>query len=105
MVIAVDFDGTLFTNNFPNIGEPIWKTIEWVKHRKSIGDKLILWTCRCDEQLQIAVDACEKVGITFDFINSNDTVRMEEFKSDSRKISADIYVDDKAIRPEELSND
>ena len=38
MVIAVDFDGTLFSNNYPNIGEPNMNVIEWCKQRKKCGD-------------------------------------------------------------------
>ena len=48
--IAVDFDGTLFTNNWPNIGEPKWDVINRVKaeqemvlllfygHAEKVGD-------------------------------------------------------------------
>ena len=32
-IIAIDFDGTLVENAFPEIGAPIWPVIEYVKHR------------------------------------------------------------------------
>ena len=44
-IIACDFDGTLFTNDYPDIGEPIWKTINYCKEQKengAIGNTLLL---------------------------------------------------------------
>ena len=49
-VVAVDFDGTLFENKWPEIGEPNTALIEYLKKRQEQGDKLILWTCRCGGQ-------------------------------------------------------
>lgn len=43
-IIAVDFDGTLCTNKYPDIGEPNKNLIAYLKKRQSNGDKLILWT-------------------------------------------------------------
>lgn len=103
MHIAVDFDGTLFTeNNYPDIGLPIFPTIEKIKQLKEQGHKLILWTCRQGENLQNAIDACKKVGLEFDFINENDPERVKMFQNDCRKIGAHIYIDDRAIRPNEI---
>lgn len=44
--VAVDFDGTLCTNVFPEIGEPKEKTIQFVKSLAASGSKIILHTCR-----------------------------------------------------------
>lgn len=33
-IIAVDFDGTLCVNKFPEIGEPITDTIEYIKKKE-----------------------------------------------------------------------
>lgn len=40
-IIAVDFDGTLCENKWPEIGKPHTDVIEYVKKRKNAGDKLI----------------------------------------------------------------
>lgn len=45
-IIAVDFDGTLCENQWPEIGEPKKEVITYLKERQTAGDKLILWTCR-----------------------------------------------------------
>lgn len=104
MTIAVDFDGTLFTEkNFPYFGQPIHANIELVKKLKQMGHTIILWTCRVDEALQIAINACKQFGLTFDFVNENNPKRIERFKNDCRKIGADIYIDDRCIHPSNLA--
>lgn len=97
-IIAVDFDGTLFESNYPDIGRPIRKVIKWCRQRKREGCCLILWTCREGEALEEAVDACRSVGLEFDYINQNAPEIIElHGGSDCRKIYADIYLDDHAI--------
>ena len=100
--IAVDFDGTLFTENFPNIGEPKWRVINWCKKQREEGNILILWTCREGELLSKAVQACRDVGLEFDFVNENTAHRLKKYGNDCRKIGADIYMDDKAMNVKEL---
>ena len=96
-VIAVDFDGCICSMNYPNIGEPNWEVINALKEEKASGSKIILWTCRCDEALQAAVEACSSWGLQFDTVNENVPERLVKYGySDSRKISADEYWDDLA---------
>lgn len=47
-IIAVDFDGCLATNKFPEVGDPINKTISRLKQEQVNGAKVILWTNRRD---------------------------------------------------------
>lgn len=97
---AVDFDGTLFTNKWPDIGEPNIRLIEYLKKQVAGGDvKLILWTCRVGEKLDAAVNACTEQGLHFDAINENLPEVIEEFGSDCRKIFAHEYIDDRSIHP------
>lgn len=96
MIIAVDFDGTIVTNKYPEIGEPDYKIISELLSHKLNGDKIILWTCRNGEKLQRAVEFCIDLGLRFDAINEN----LDEIKvvwgNDTRKVYADEYWDDKA---------
>lgn len=94
-IIAVDFDGTLCENKWPEIGEPNLELIAYLKERQAAGDKLILWTCRRDEILQNAVVWAAKHGIIFDAVNANLPEVLEWMGGDSRKIFADVYIDDK----------
>ena len=95
-VIAVDFDGTLCENKWPRIGRPNYKVINYLRKEKKKGSKLILWTCRSDDRLRDAIDWCKKNGLEFDAINENLKEIIDVFGSDSRKIFAHEYIDDKA---------
>ena len=99
MIIAVDFDGTLCEECWPEIGAPNLRLIGELIYRKGLGDKLILWTCRSDIQLMQAVTWCKSFGLTFDAVNENLPEIIERYGSDSRKITADIYIDDRAEKP------
>lgn len=97
MVFAVDFDGTLSFGQWPGVGEPNKGLISFLINRKKKGDKLILWTCREGKSLDTAVDWCFEQGLEFDAINDNLPEIVEQYHWNSRKISCDFYIDDKAI--------
>lgn len=96
--LAVDFDGCLCFNNWPDIGAPNYAAIAAVRARKAQGWKIILWTCRVGDALDAAVGWCAEHGLTFDAVNENLPERIALYASDSRKVSADEYWDDRAIR-------
>lgn len=107
MVIALDFDGTLCEHKFPEIGKPRLWLIEMAKKWRNQGHKLILWTCREDvlienefwpirNYLTEAVEFCAKYGLEFDALNRNLGEDKHPPQCFSRKIIADIYIDDKA---------
>jgi hydroxymethylpyrimidine pyrophosphatase-like HAD family hydrolase len=101
-IIAVDADGTLWNDEFPEIGSSInTEFIDSLKRDQKKGAKLILWTCRTNEDggrayLDEAVDKCKECGLVFDAVNDN----IAEVKArgwDARKVYADVYLDDKAV--------
>lgn len=96
-IFAVDFDGTLCENNWPEIGKPNKELIKYLKKAQANGDKLILWTSRNEELTQKAVDWCKKQGLIFDAVNENLPESIEHFGGDSRKIYATDYIDDKNL--------
>ena len=91
MIIAVDFDGTLCTDAYPKIGRIISETADIVRRFSERGDTIILYTCKN------AVRWCKKHNIPIDFVNENVPERAKIYGSDCRKISADIYIEDKSI--------
>lgn len=93
-IIAVDFDGTLCENKYPNIGAMNTYLIDLLKKRQKVGDKIILWTCRVGKKLQEAIDKCKEHGLIFDAVNENIPEIIKSFGSDTRKIFADEYIDD-----------
>ena len=101
MIIAVDFDGTLCANDWPRIGAPRTAVLAYLRLRKEQGDQLILWTNRRGERLSQAVEWCKDHGIEFDAVNENLPEIVEKFGGDCRKVYADVYLDDKAMKPEE----
>lgn len=96
-IYAVDFDGTLCESVYPGIGSPNLALIEHLKKRRKQGNKVILWTCRCGQRLNEAVNWCWDRGLEFDAVNENLPEMIEWYGNDCRKIFADVYIDDKAI--------
>ncbi|MCY1723250.1 HAD hydrolase family protein [Prolixibacteraceae bacterium Z1-6] len=96
MIIAVDFDGTIVKHRYPSIGKEIPYAIKTLKLFQEKGHRVILWTYRSGKELDKAVNFCKKKGLTFYAINSN--YEGEELDvTISRKIYADIYIDDRNI--------
>ena len=91
--IAVDFDGTLCKEEWPGIGAPNEKLIDFLIRWRQDGNKVILWTCRENTMLVQAVDWCAEHGLHFDAVNCNLPERVIAYNNDSRKIGADYYID------------
>ncbi len=127
-VVAVDFDGTLCREAYPEIGEARTEIIVALIRLRAEGVRLILWTCRCDNircasdirgedcevasltegvpddkfpwtrnLLREAVAWCRERGLEFDAVNENLADRAALYGGDPRKISADLYLDDKGL--------
>lgn len=96
-ILAVDFDGTLCTDCYPKIGEANRRLIRTLKELQGAGDRIILWTCRQGQALEEALCFCRAWGLAFDAVNENLPEIISRYGSDSRKIYADIYIDDRSI--------
>lgn len=92
MVIAIDFDGTCVTHAFPNVGKEIG-AVDVIKALVNKGHKIILFTMRDLEYLTPAVAWFEKNDIPLYGINDNPGAKW----STSRKVYADMYIDDMAL--------
>lgn len=103
-IFAVDFDGTLSFGQWPGVGPPNEALINFLKERKNIGDRLILWTCREGQELKVAIDFCEECGLKFDAVNDNLPEIIEKYGVNSRKVSCDYYIDDRAVFVKEFKN-
>lgn len=98
MTICIDFDGTIAEHQYPDIGPSVPGAFQWMKEFQSAGAKLILWTMRSDSAksgptLTQAVEFCRKNGVEFYGVNENPT---QSSWTDSRKVYAQLYVDDAA---------
>lgn len=106
MIIAVDFDGVLCENRWPDIGAPNKRLINHLAKLKMDGHTIILWTCRTDEPfedtktgqtrflLNEAVEFCSMHGLTFNHINEPDLDNVLTYGRNPRKIYAHVYIDD-----------
>lgn len=95
LTIAVDFDGTIVENKYPEIGKPKMFAFESLKKLQEEGHQLILWTYRHGDKLSEAVEFCKMHGIEFYAVNKS--YPEEDFEGVSRKILADIFIDDRNI--------
>lgn len=93
MIIAVDYDGTLEVNGKMN--EPLLDSLRRNQQRGSI---VILWTCREGKSLQKAMKTLSKHGFRPNFVNCNCPQAVAMMGHDSRKVYADVYIDDKNAR-------
>jgi hypothetical protein len=98
MFIGIDFDGTMVTHKYPELGEPLDYAVEVVHKLMKAGHKIILYTMRSDTEkgnrLQEAVDYMEGEGIVLYGVNENKT---QKHWTDSPKIFCNLYIDDAAL--------
>lgn len=97
MIIAIDFDGTLHLGQFPAIGIPAPDAIKVMKQLKADGHYLIINTARSGDDLLNAINWLLEKGIPFDRVNDNYPVNVATYGSNSRKIYAHLYVDDRQV--------
>ena len=93
MYIAVDFDGTCVTHDYPRIGKEIGAT-KVLKRLVEAGHKLILNTMRSGKELQDAIHWFNKNGIELYGVNENPT---QKRWTTSPKVYAHMYIDDAAF--------
>ncbi len=97
--IAVDFDGTIVTHDYPNIGSELPFATETLRMLIKDRHRLILWSVREGKLLQDAVDWCKERGVEFYAVNRDfpEERGVENNNHFSRKLKADYFIDDKGI--------
>ena len=93
MIIAVDFDGTCVTHEYPRIGRYIGAQPVLKKLTKE-GHQLILYTMRSGKELEDAVGWFRENEIELWGINENPE---QKRWTQSPKIYAHLYIDDAAL--------
>tara|TARA_R110002050_G_scaffold270458_3_gene413532 strand:- start:1544 stop:1957 length:414 start_codon:yes stop_codon:yes gene_type:complete len=97
-IIAVDFDGTIVDDMFPEIGKPKVFAFQTLKMLQKDGHRLILWTYRFGRKLDEAVNFCRENGIEFYAVNKSFPEEILNEREASRKINADIFIDDRNLQ-------
>jgi hypothetical protein len=94
MIINIDFDGSVVTHEYPNVGKDIGAQ-PVLKKLIDNGHQLILFTMRgTNSRLKDAIDWFEKNQIPLYGINKNPS---QTSWTNSPKSHADIIIDDTAI--------
>ncbi|GHU77182.1 hypothetical protein AGMMS49992_24340 [Clostridia bacterium] len=84
-VIAIDFDGTLCSDAYPDIGNAREAIIKLAKEAQRYGANIVLWTCREGDLLNEALTWCKKHGLQFAAVNDNIPARIALWGNNSRK--------------------
>lgn len=93
MYIAVDFDGTCVTHEYPNIGKDIG-AVPVLKKLTDGGHKIILNTMRSGDKLKEAMQWFTDNNIPLYGANENPT---QKSWTESPKVFANLYIDDAAL--------
>lgn len=93
MIIAVDFDGTCVTHEYPGIGRDIGAA-PVLRALVAQGHHLILWTMRSGKTLADAVEWFNSNEIPLFGVNHNEN---QSSWTDSPKVYAQLYIDDAAF--------
>ena len=93
MYIAVDFDGTCVTHEYPKVGKDIG-AVPVLKKLTDSGHKIILNTMRSGKELAAAIKWFIDNDIPLFGANENPT---QKSWTTSPKVYADLYIDDAAL--------
>lgn len=88
--IAIDFDGTIVTHEYPEIGDDLG-AVPVLKELEAKGYKLILLTMRSGHLLEEALEWLAEKGIKPYAVNENPS---QSSWTKSPKVHADLYIDD-----------
>lgn len=96
-IISIDYDDTIVVADYPRAGIIKPHAKEVINRLYDAGHKILIWTCRAEERKTIAYDYLITNGVRFHLINENLPEVQELYGGDTRKMSADIYIDDKQL--------
>lgn len=96
-ILAIDFDGTIAHASYPELGDPKPNAVEVIRKLKEEGCYIIIWTCREGQHLHWIAAYCDLHGIPYDSINEQHPDIFNFYKNNTRKVLADIYLDDRNL--------
>lgn len=96
-VLAIDFDGTICDESFPEIGNLKPNADKYINRLHDEGFHIVINTCRSGRYEGMAHQFLKELGVRYHFMNCNMPYMIDEYGQDCRKISADIYIDNKSL--------
>ena len=103
MIIAIDFDGTVVTHNYPKVGHDIGAEIV-LRKLVDKGHQLILWTMRHNSYVETDDSTGEELTEAIQWFSDNSITLYgvqrnpeQEAWTQSPKCYAQLYIDDAAL--------
>lgn len=96
-VLAIDFDGTICEESFPKVGALKPDADKYINMLYNEGFHIVINTCRSGTYEGMAHHFLKEKGVHYHYLNCNMPYMIEEYGQDCRKISADIYIDNKSL--------
>lgn len=97
MHISVDCDGKIWKQNYPDLGELLPGAKNVINYLYDRGHTIVINTCRANHFAENAKAYLINNGIKFNFFNENDPKLISKYGTDTRKVSADAYLDDRSL--------
>lgn len=95
--IAVDFDNTLFVNEYPEVGLLVPGASKFMKKLKDAGHLLLIWTCRTNTGLHDKENVTKDLEMIAAKLTEHDIPFDEIVSGEPGKLMADFYIDDRAV--------
>jgi hypothetical protein len=96
-ILAIDFDLTICLSEYPKLGAERPGSVKNLKKLVGEGYGIIINTCREGMALAGAIEWLDYNEVPYHYINCNFPHVISEYGADCRKVSADLYVDDKCL--------
>ncbi len=96
-ILAIDFDLTICMSHYPALGKEREDAGLYIRQLVQDGYGIVINTCREGLAVADAIHWLEHHKIPYHFINCNFPHIIQEYSADCRKISADLYIDDKCL--------
>lgn len=96
ITISIDFDGVICKENWPEVGELLPGAKEVIQKWVKDGHTIIINTLRENEYADMAKEFLLDNDIHYHYFNQNTCDGIRKYY-DSRKIAADVYIDDRGL--------
>jgi len=98
LTISIDFDGVLNDSEYPEIGEIDSGKIRIIRDWIDRGHTVIFNSCRPTDIIEKVLKPYFMFGrACYSYFNSSTHENIEKFGDETRKIYADVYIDDHNI--------